>query len=56
MVLMNGWINEFVYRTSIGSFPFVVATCIAAVIVIFTTGFRAMRAAFANPTESLRIE
>jgi putative ABC transport system permease protein len=54
--LMNGWIGDFVYRTTIGAMPFVAATLLAAFIVVLTTGFRALRAALANPIDSLRDE
>lgn len=54
--LLNGWLEEFVYRTSIGVSPFIVATLLAACIVVLTTGFRAVKAALANPVNSLRQE
>jgi putative ABC transport system permease protein len=53
---LNGWIEEFVYRTSIGAVPFILATSLAAFIVVLTTGFRALKAALANPIDSLRDE
>ena len=53
---LNGWIEEFVYRTTIGPAPFVLATILAAFIVVLTTGFRALKAALANPVDSLREE
>jgi putative ABC transport system permease protein len=53
---LNNWIETFVYRTTIGSGPFVLATLLAAFIVVATTGFRAMKAALANPVDSLRDE
>ena len=53
---LNGWIQEFTYRTSIGTLPFILATTLAAFIVVLTTGFRAVKAALANPIESLRNE
>ena len=53
---LNGWIEGFIYRTSIGVSPFVLATVFAAIIVILTTGFRALKAALANPVEALRTE
>jgi putative ABC transport system permease protein len=53
---LNGWIQEFIYRTSIGAAPFILATILAALIVIATTGFRAVKAALANPVDSLRDE
>ena len=51
---LNGWVQSFIYRTSIGVTPFIVATILAAFIVIITTGFRALKAALANPVKSLR--
>jgi len=53
---INGWIQEFVYRISIGITPFMVATVLAGFVVIFTTGFRALQAALANPVDALRDE
>jgi len=53
---LNAWIQKFIYRTSIGITPFIVATLIAAFIVVLTTGFRAMKAALANPIYSLKDE
>lgn len=53
---LNGWIDDFVYRTSIGATPFILSTLLAALIVMITTGFRAIRAALANPVDSLRNE
>ncbi|HYC86178.1 MAG TPA: FtsX-like permease family protein, partial [Chryseosolibacter sp.] len=53
---LKGWIEGFVYRTTIGVAPFLIATTVAAFIVILTTGFRAMKAALANPVDSLRDE
>jgi putative ABC transport system permease protein len=53
---LNGWIQEFNYHTTIGATPFIVATVVGAFIVVLTTGFRALKAALANPVESLRDE
>jgi putative ABC transport system permease protein len=53
---LNGWMEGFIYRTSIGAGPFISATVLAAFIVVGTTGFRALRAALANPIDSLRDE
>jgi putative ABC transport system permease protein len=53
---MKGWVDGFIYRISVSAAPFVVATVMAALIVILTTGFRAVRAALVNPVDSLRSE
>ncbi|HZY81153.1 MAG TPA: ABC transporter permease [Cyclobacteriaceae bacterium] len=51
---LNNWVQSFTYRTSIGVMPFIIATVLAAFIVILTTGFRALKAGLANPVQSLR--
>jgi putative ABC transport system permease protein len=53
---LNSWIQGFIYRTTIGVGPFVLATLLAALIVVATTGFRALKAALSNPIDSLREE
>ncbi|HWA34579.1 MAG TPA: FtsX-like permease family protein, partial [Cyclobacteriaceae bacterium] len=53
---LNGWMNGFVYRTSITAGPFILATALAMFILILTTGFRVFKAAVANPVEALRSE
>jgi putative ABC transport system permease protein len=53
---ISNWIERFIYRTSVGLTPFVLATLLAAFVVVATTGFRAMKAALANPVDSLRTE
>ncbi|MCB0847773.1 MAG: FtsX-like permease family protein, partial [Bacteroidetes bacterium] len=53
---MNGWMENFVYHTHIGFGMFVIASVFALVIVVGTTGFRAVKAALVNPVESLRDE
>ncbi len=52
----NNWIESFVYKISIGAGPFLVATALALLIAIATTGFRAIKAALSNPIQSLRDE
>ena len=53
---ISGWIDDFIYRTSIGAGPFALATVLAIVIAMLTTIFRSMKAAMANPVDSLRDE
>jgi putative ABC transport system permease protein len=54
--VMHKWLEDFAYRTTIGWWIFVVAAGGAAAIAIFAVGFRALRAATANPVDSLRAE
>ena len=51
---MNGWIENFIYRTNIGFEAFATATFLALIVALGTTGFRAMKAALTNPVNSLR--
>ncbi len=44
------------YRIEIGILPFMVAGILALLIAIFTVGYHAIRAATADPVESLRYE
>ena len=54
--LMHKWLDNFAYRVNIGFWIFIFAAAIAFVIALLTISFQAMRAALANPIESLRYE
>src|SRR3546814_9426741 len=53
---MNKWLEDFAYRTDIQWWMFAVAGLTALVIALFTVGWKGVRAAVANPVESLRDE
>lgn len=53
---MNNWLQEFAYRVNIGWWIFFVAGAIAILIAFASVGFRAIRAAMANPVKALRTE
>lgn len=53
---MRNWLQNFVYRTNVGLFVFVLAGLITITITFITIGFQAWKAANANPAESLRVE
>jgi putative ABC transport system permease protein len=53
---MHRWLEAFPYRVSINIWIFLAAGLLAAMIAVLTVGLRAMRAARANPTKSLRSE
>lgn len=55
-VLMNRWLQDFSYRTSIGWAVFVIAALVAISITLLTISFRVVRAALANPVHSLKAE
>ena len=52
---MNKWLEDFAYRIHIGWWVFVVAAA-ALAIALLTVSFQAIKAAIANPVESLRTE
>ncbi|PWU01253.1 MAG: cell division protein FtsX [Bacteroidetes bacterium] len=54
--VMNKWLQEFAYRTQINWWIFVSAAFIAIIITIITISFQAIKAALANPVNSLRSE
>lgn len=53
---MNKWLENFVYRTSVGWFEFSVATIAALLIALITVSFQSIKAAMINPVKSLRSE
>jgi len=54
--LMNKWLQDFAYRINISWWSFAVSGGIALVIALATISFQAVKAATANPVESLRYE
>ncbi len=54
--LMNQWLSDFAYRISLGVSTFAIAGGIALVIAWLTVSFQSIRAAVANPVDSLRNE
>lgn len=53
---MNQWLQDFVYRIEIQWWMFVLAGLIAVMIAVLTISFQSIKAAMANPVESLRNE
>jgi putative ABC transport system permease protein len=54
--VMNKWLQDFAYRTSISWTVFVITALIAGGIALFTISFQSIKAALANPVKSLRTE
>ena len=54
--IMYNWLETFAYRTKIDLPIFLVAGILAIVIALLTVSFQAIKAAIANPVESLRSE
>ncbi len=53
---MNKWLQSFAYRINISWWMFVVAGVAALLIALLTISFQAIKAAVANPVDSLRSE
>jgi putative ABC transport system permease protein len=53
---MNRWLQGFAYRTGISIGVFILSSLLALLIAVLTVSFQAIRAARANPVESLRYE
>jgi putative ABC transport system permease protein len=55
-VLMKHWLHNYVYRINIGVMTFIVSSGAAMIVALFTVGYQSMKAATANPVDSLRYE
>jgi len=53
---MNKWLQSFAYRINISWWIYFVAGITAIIIALITISFQAIKAAVANPVESLRSE
>jgi putative ABC transport system permease protein len=54
--VMNGWLSDYQYRISIGAGIFVLSLLATFLVAIVTVGAQSVRAALANPVNSLRSE
>ena len=53
---MNRWMQNFAYKSRLGLEIFAIAALVALGIAFLTAGYQAVRAALANPVDSLRQE
>lgn len=53
---MNEWLERFAYRIDIGWGTFVLATALSLLIALLAMSFQSIKAATANPVDSLRYE
>ncbi|HVY74411.1 MAG TPA: ABC transporter permease [Puia sp.] len=54
--MMNNWLKNFAYQVTIQWWMFLAAGLSAIVVALLTISFQSMKAAMANPVESLRSE
>jgi len=53
---MNKWLQAFAYKITLGPGIFILAIAASVIIAWLTVGYKAIRAALANPVNSLRSE
>jgi putative ABC transport system permease protein len=54
--IMNKWLQNFAYRVDIGIWIFILSASLALIIALITVSYQSIKAAVANPVESLRYE
>jgi len=54
--IMNRWLKNFAYRTSFGIEIFILSGLLAFVFTLMTVSYQSIKAAIANPVDSLRYE
>jgi putative ABC transport system permease protein len=54
--IMNTWLQNFAYRIGLGVDTFLLSALLALVIAIITVAYQAVKAAVANPVDSLKYE
>ena len=52
----RGWLQDFAYKIDLSWWPFAVAGGLSVVIALLTVGYQSLKAAAANPVQSLRSE
>ncbi len=55
-IVMNKWLQNFAYRVDFGFWPLLIPGIITAIVSLLTSGSYSIRAAIANPVDSLRYE
>lgn len=54
--MMNNWLSGFAYHTDLSAWIFIIAGILAIVIALATVSFQSVKAALANPVNSLKAE
>ena len=55
-LVMNNWLQNFAYRVEIGLNVFILAAILSVIVVFHAVSYNTIKAACANPVESLRYE
>lgn len=54
--VMSKWLQEFAYKISIGPLIFVLSAGLTLIVAVLTVSYHSLKAALANPVDSLRYE
>jgi len=54
--VMNSWLQNFAYKTNIGFLTFIFSAILALAIALLTVSYQSIKAAIANPVDSLKYE
>jgi putative ABC transport system permease protein len=54
--ITRSWLQDFAYRTNLTAWIFVLSAGLALVVALLAVSFQSIRAAWANPVDSLRYE
>ncbi|MEO8820280.1 MAG: FtsX-like permease family protein, partial [Ginsengibacter sp.] len=54
--MMNHWLQNFVFRINMNAGIFIIAILISIIVAWIAVGYKSIKAAIANPVESLRSE
>jgi len=55
-IVIRSWLETFIYKAEIGNWFYLWACLLIALITIITVGVESLRAARANPADSIRHE
>jgi putative ABC transport system permease protein len=55
-MLINWWLDNFIYKTPFGIIPFIAGGGITVLITLMSVSYQSFKAAFRNPVEALRYE
>jgi ABC-type antimicrobial peptide transport system permease subunit len=55
-IVMNNWLQDFAYRTSITIWTLILPTLLAVMLTIITVCFHSIKSGYTNPTDCLRYE
>jgi putative ABC transport system permease protein len=53
---MNKWLQDFAYRIEISVWSIFLAALLTSIVAFLTISFKSIRAAIANPVDSLKTE